>query len=157
MRVGVVSDTHGDVHAIRWVTRRLKGVEFLLHAGDHCKDGYQISSRLLVPGIAVRGNCDRGTDAPEEVLKDFLGITVLITHGHAYSVKWGYERIVQRAKEAGAPLVIFGHTHVACKLEIDGITLFNPGSPESPRSGMPRSCGIIQFEPGAFSLQLVHL
>ncbi|MEW6244653.1 MAG: metallophosphoesterase [Bacillota bacterium] len=157
MRVGVVSDTHGDAHAIKRVTRQLKGVQYLCHAGDHWKDGFQITSRLSVPGIAVRGNCDRWTDVPEEMLQDFLGITVLITHGHAYSVKRGYERIVQRAKEVGATLVVFGHTHVACKLEIEGVTLFNPGSPESPRGGTPPSCGIIQFERGAFSLQLVEL
>ena len=51
---------------------------------------------------------------------------ILLTHGHRYRVKYGYDRLLSRAKEISADIVVFGHTHVPENTYIDNILLFNP-------------------------------
>ena len=95
---------------------------------------------------AVQGNCDfsprlgDGTGVTDELILQFEGHKLLLTHGHHYHVKSGYGALLARAVRAGADIVLFGHTHlpisetVSSGSEICGVTithpiyLFNPGS-----------------------------
>jgi predicted phosphodiesterase len=70
-------------------------------------------------------------------LIDVGGYKVFMTHGHAYSVKSGYDEICREASRLGADIVLFGHTHVPTleyieKGSIRGVdrrlAIFNPGS-----------------------------
>ena len=50
------------------------------------------------------------------------------THGHRYHVKFGYQRLEYAAREVGAQVVLFGHTHVPYCEQYDGLWLLNPGA-----------------------------
>ena len=73
---------------------------------------------------------------------------LLLTHGHRYSVKSGYDALLARAVEVGADIVVFGHTHVPFLKTIPKGTevsgkilerptyLFNPGSVSTDPDGL---------------------
>lgn len=49
-------------------------------------------------------------------------------HGFEQRVKFGLDRLAALAGEAGCSIALFGHTHGAHCSEMNGVTLFNPGS-----------------------------
>ena len=95
-----------------------------------------------VPVLSVRGNCDVFSffDAPEERFVSLGGAGIMMMHGHVYRVKSGTGPAVRHAAEAGADILLFGHTHKKYEEFIpagarlgDVVTkkplrLFNPGS-----------------------------
>ena len=56
------------------------------------------------------------------------------------------------AKEKGADIALYGHTHVAHDEEVDGIRLFNPGS-----LGYEKSFGVIEIRDGQVLSNIARL
>ena len=82
-----------------------------------------------IPVTFVPGNCDgRRPDLPEQRVFTLEGCRLLMTHGHIYHVKMGPGAAIRAAREAGAHLLCFGHTHEAyCEFQ-NGMWVVNPGS-----------------------------
>ena len=133
MNVLVVSDTHGNLLWLTELLNRVKPIDLLVHAGDLGCTKKRLEELAGCRVYAVRGNCDYEYDLkPEEHF--MLGThKVLLVHGHHYSVDYGTEMLCDRAKQQGAELVIFGHTHRQHLSDQDGITFLNPGSISRPR------------------------
>ena len=139
MDILIISDSHGRLDNIRAVLERCKSAKEVLFLGDGLRD---IDAAWLDDAICVRGNCDMfgADDHPAERILRFGEYTVMITHGHAYSVKSGFERAAAVAAQRGADMLAFGHTHTRTDIllpegsEIGGVTLtkplrlFNPGA-----------------------------
>lgn len=159
MKIGIVSDTHGNLKALEKVLAQAGPVDLWLHAGDYSQDAPFIQAETGIPVYAVCGNCDLHEDrAPAELVTKQEGFTIAMTHGHRYV--WGndYSRLLYWAQEKQADIVVFGHIHVPVKLTEGGILLLNPGSPSRPRNGVP-SFGILTLEKGQkpqFRLQQVR-
>lgn len=64
------------------------------------------------------------------------GKKIFITHGHTFNVKFGYENVINQAKESGADICLFGHTHTQYTDYIDGMYIMNPGAVCSYKYGM---------------------
>ena len=78
--------------------------------------------------VTVPGNCDGWTTDPLERQFMVCGKRVLLSHGHIWHVKQGYDAALRAARNAGAHLLLFGHTHRPL-VDMRGRTLFlNPGS-----------------------------
>ena len=149
MRILVVSDTHGRRERLRDVITRQGAYDALLFLGDGIRDVDEGTAGL----VAVRGNCDGiflGADLPQDRMLTLDGVKIFMTHGHAYSVKSGGERLLAHAYALGADIAVFGHTHepleryvpVGTSLPDGSLTeramyLFNPGSLGAPREGKP--------------------
>ena len=58
---------------------------------------------------------------------------IFATHGHAYGVEWGIERLSYAALEEGCDIAMYGHTNVPEIIQGDDITVINPGSISRPR------------------------
>lgn len=84
----------------------------------------------------VAGNCD-SLPLPREITLDIEGVKILLTHGHSYGVKSDLLSLSLRARELGCRLAYFGHTHIAETVDVDGVTLINPGSVSHPLYGSP--------------------
>ena len=139
MEILIISDSHGRVDNLREVAERCKTVKEILFLGDGLRD---IEAAWLDSAICVRGNCDMfgADDYPAERILRFGEYTVMMMHGHTYSVKSGFDRAAVAAAERGADLLVFGHTHQKTDLylpdgsEIGGVVLqkplrvFNPGA-----------------------------
>lgn len=128
MKILVVSDSHGAVDAMRLAVER-EQPDALLFLGDclHDAEGLQRSFTKL-PVETVPGNCDWGSlDEPERLI-ELDGVRILMMHGHTRGVKYDGTRAYYAAKEMGADVLLYGHTHRAM-VDYDG-TLYtmNPGS-----------------------------
>jgi len=125
----ILSDSHGLVHEVKQVVAR-HSADLIFHCGDFCVDRQREPfSRMQL----VRGNCDTAKDVPAERQATWKDLRIFQTHGHLFGVKSSLLRLHYRAEEAGANVVLFGHSHVpVCTVE-RGILFLNPGSLQLPR------------------------
>lgn len=150
-KILVVSDSHGYngnlLEALSHFGKNGSELEMLIHLGDSGGALGELEDFLDCPLIAVRGNCDHSTEYP---LVDFVQIgdeAAMITHGHKYSCHYSTERLVEAAKENGASIVMYGHTHIPNVTSGDGMTVLNPGSISLPRqSGSKPTYLVITLE-----------
>lgn len=122
--------------------------------GDHQKDGWALSD--LYPdkqAYVVRGNCDWSQGMDETVI-EIEGARFLLTHGHKYGAKTGYDELHMAGLRTGADMVCFGHTHRALDREVPGrVRLFNPGTIGGP-SGERKTYGILEVKNGAIHAEI---
>ena len=146
MKILVLSDSHGNSDNMICAVERTSP-DLLVFLGDGLRDLRAVEERFPALRIeSVPGNCDLFShDAPERLLSEG-GMTILACHGHAYGVKSGYLGIAAAARERGADVVLFGHTHRVCCEMHNGLTMLNPGSIGDYR--FP-SYGILVIEGGA--------
>jgi len=146
LRIGVLSDTHGDFSSLEKAIDKLKDVDLILHAGDFYKDAEYVKAVTCKKVIGVLGNCDVnfGLDGDYEKVLEIEGKRFFLTHGHYFYIKSDLGLLIKRAKELCADVVVFGHTHKALNIEIDNIIFFNPGSTTLPRGENLPSCGMIE-------------
>ena len=124
----VVSDTHRNKSALKKIANVIMENDYVFHLGDYYDDFVDYAYALKDKVFQVHGNCDYGTsEAETEILTEIEGVKIFATHGHNYGVKQGREKLLRRAKQLGATLVFYGHTHIAEIYEKDGITLVKRG------------------------------
>ena len=139
MRIGVISDTHGNVQVIRRMLAAAEPVDGWLHAGDYSQDARFLAEWSGVPVTVVAGNCDgRVATLPDEYVEAGAR-KIWLTHGHRYGVKQDLSDLLWWARQFEVQAVVFGHTHIPyCRrhgevlaLNPDGIFLSNgPGDPK---------------------------
>jgi putative phosphoesterase len=127
-RLGVVSDSHGDRSAIERVCPLIQGADAVVHLGDGANQARKLAKLTGLTVYAVGGNCDAPCAHPAQRLLVLNGVKTFITHGHLYGVKHSPLRLALRAREAGAGLALFGHTHAPLADWAGGVLLVNPGS-----------------------------
>lgn len=148
MKVLVFSDSHGNT-AIMCDVIRLEAPDRVLHLGD-CVHDIQAVERIF-PSLTVnyvRGNCDGTAPAPDVMRPILEEKKVFMTHGHLYQVKSDYDTVIWTAREEGADLLLFGHTHQAYAAEHGGMWVMNPGS---CRGWGEATYGIVLVEHGQMS------
>ena len=153
MRIGVFSDTHGDISGARRFFDSLSPLDCLFHLGDYAADGEKLAKLFSCPAYAVRGNCDFRSDAPLERTVDLGGKRFLLLHGHQY---YSMSALLYRSEEVRADMVLYGHTHVP-DLSADGPRLIlNPGSLSRPRNGSMESCALILLDGNDLQARFVN-
>ncbi len=152
MKILIFSDSHRQFAPLMQVMEREVQVDRIIHAGDVCQDAEDLEIMYpSVPVIAVKGNNDYfNRDFPEDRFFELGGVKIFLTHGHNYGVKYSYSKVWQVAREKGADICIFGHTHKAHQEKLGGVELFNPGS-----SG--RSYGVLEIDEKGYTLKLCEL
>lgn len=127
MKICICSDSHGNSVGLQDALE-IERPQVLLFLGDGERDFRDVD----IPGgtrvISVAGNCDYMSPEPPWRLIELAGKRIFFTHGHTFGVKFGTERLLARGKEAGADLVLHGHTHQMDVQEADGMILLCPGS-----------------------------
>lgn len=123
-KIIAISDTHGNFSALEKLLPKMLENDYVFHLGDHERDILQYRKELGQKIYSVKGNCDGGG---EDVILQVEGLKILLTHGDRYSVKRSNFNLLLRAKELGADVVFYGHTHTPLIETVDGITLINPG------------------------------
>ncbi len=153
MRIGVISDTHIPTRADRLpeaIFHHFKGVDLVLHAGDIEDIMVIYDLEEIAPVKAVVGNMDPYELREELPVKRIVkagGINIGLIHG------WGEpEGLPKRVLEAflgeNVQCIVFGHSHQPFNQEIQGILLFNPGSPTDRVFAPYNSIGILHIEKG---------
>ncbi len=151
MKIVVVSDNHRndwDLLAIR--KRHLQEADLFIHCGD---SELLMDDEAMQGYLSVRGNCDAKSQAPLKRVESLdEGVTLLMTHGHAYGVKYSLQKLYYQALEDGANLVCYGHSHCVGAEMIEGILFMNPGSLSFPRNTKEKTYAIITVSADAFEI-----
>ncbi len=126
-RLGVMADSHRARRNIQKALEQMEDCPLILHLGDHDSD---MDAFDLSPGrlISVPGNCDPLSFEPQLQLFERDGVRVMMTHGHAYGVKYGLTRLALKAREKGACLALFGHSHAQTAEDDGEVLCLNPGA-----------------------------
>ena len=129
MKLLIVSDTHGDLRALRRAVDMEQDAAAVIFLGDGLRDAEALQDeRPSLRLYTVRGNCDLGQSAAAGALAPFGGVLFFYTHGHLYGVKSGLTELAGAAAARGAQAALFGHTHRQTLERHNGVLLFNPGS-----------------------------
>ncbi len=147
MKIGIISDTHGNMSSIKKTIPQLRKCDLIIHAGDCVDDAEYLYYATDVEVKSVKGNCDLYT-SPEsyELTFNINGKKFFLCHGHYYDVKYGLDSLLKFAKENDIDIVVFGHTHIPLYKVIDNIIFINPGSTIYPRAGSNKSFGILTLK-----------
>ena len=147
MKLLIMSDTHGDAQVIDKVRSFHPDADAVVHCGD---SELPYDHQALEGIECVRGNCDRGTDFPEEKVFRVGDTTVFVTHGHLFNVKSTILSLTYRAKELGADICCFGHSHVLGAEKINDTLFINPGSLLKPRGRAEKTFVIVEIEQDSY-------
>lgn len=154
MRILVASDSHSSYDRLRRAVMKHKEAEVVVFCGDGASDIDEIKREFTDKMIiAVRGNCDFCCESPNIETITLEGKKLFITHGHIYNVKYGLYKLSLAARESGADIVMFGHTHESLELYDDGMYIFNPGA----ISGYEGTYGLVDITPQGVLTNVVKL
>lgn len=152
MRIVVLSDTHAPR---RWkscpaaVAAQLRGAGLILHAGDVCTAAVLDELAQYAPVTAVAGNND-GPDvtawgAAETAALAADGLRIAMIHDSGAAAG----RLPRmRARFPEAELVVFGHSHIPLDAAVEGLRIFNPGSPTDRRRQPHGTLGVLHVADG---------
>jgi len=143
MKILIISDTHRRNENYFKILETVSPIDLLIHCGDSEGSEQLISEAADCPAEMVMGNNDFFSKLPEEI--EFLvgNYKVFLVHGHNYYVSMNNEILKREARERGADIVIYGHTHKPVVEYDNGIIAINPGSLTYPRQDGKRPSYII--------------
>jgi len=160
MKIGAMSDTHGDNRALERAFRLLEreGAERIVHAGDIGRSGLSFLGFLAgeagIPAYVALGNCDASLE--EEIAYGPLAKTLAAgrtvsfeADGKRLSVCHGDDLCLLAGVATLSDAVFTGHAHVAGESRLGETRLLAPGSAARPRDGKP-SCGLFDTATGAW-------
>lgn len=156
MKIGILSDTHGDKLQMDKAISYLKKCDLIIHAGDNFSDSKYIYNETKINIIAVKGNCDF-EQVEDELLFEVENKNIFLCHGDRYNVSYGIEDISKKAKYIGADIAIFGHTHTPLNINKDGILYINPGSISLPRKVSYKSFVIMHINNTDVSIEEIRI
>ena len=154
MTILVLSDSHGNVGNMIRAVEQVQP-DRVLHLGDCQRDLTALEGEFpALPMEGVPGNCDWGScDQPERLL-ELGGVRVFMLHGHTRNVKSSPMAAMYAAREHGAQVLLFGHTHVPL-VDNDGTLLtLNPGA---AGDRLHPTCGILTIENGRADVATLRL
>ncbi len=153
MKLGVISDTHGDLDSK--VATLFAGVDHILHAGDIGPHSIILELEHIAPVTAVLGNTDFGGTVRETEIVELDGVKFLVNHiVDPHRLEPMLKERVERQKP---DVIVFGHTHKTFDETIDGIRYFNPGYAGAPRSNAQRSVAILHCGNGKIRAEFFDL
>lgn len=147
----VFSDTHGSTYGMREVIAMHPNADCYLHLGDGSAEFEALCQSMGLPHLGVKGNCDYACDQPLDRVVSFGEFQFYMTHGHICQVKFSDALLKMRGREAGADVILFGHTHIP-RIDYFGgedeshpYYLMNPGSLGNSYGGKP-TYGVIEIK-----------
>lgn len=145
----ILSDTHIPARAKQLPKTLLDAcgeADLILHAGDWQNLDVFFELSAYTETIGVAGNVDPWEIVDRFGKKKILALENLkigIVHGDG-TRKTTEQRALEAFVEDEVDLIIFGHSHIPMMKEINGVTLFNPGSPTDKRRQPQYSFGILE-------------
>lgn len=158
MKIGVMSDSHGNLKAVKQAVEEMGPVDVIIHLGDYVEDALYLRTITNAPVHILKGNLDSFADQGSMSLETTLGgFRVFACHGHKHGVKNDLHHLYYAGLEKSAQVILYGHTHHAY-IEDDGqVLLMNPGSVGAPRLDDPASYGQITIEKGEIEAKIIPL
>ncbi|HEX8098796.1 MAG TPA: metallophosphoesterase family protein [Actinomycetota bacterium] len=161
MRIVALSDTHIPDFAKalpKPLFSHLRRADLILHAGDVTSATVLDELALYAQVHVAMGNND-GYDVAAWGAEDIAELqlhakTVVMLHDSGR--RDGRARRLRR-RFPNANLIVFGHSHIPVDEEVDGLRLFNPGSPTWKRRQPVPTIGLIDLNPERIVTRIVDL
>ncbi|HEV8193521.1 MAG TPA: metallophosphoesterase family protein [Ktedonobacterales bacterium] len=161
-RIGVISDTHIPSRTVRVPEAALHvfeeaGVELIMHAGDLSTLAVIDQLQAYAPVAAVQGNVEQPDVVAKLPIKRELvvgGCTIGLVH-----ILGERKQYVHNARREfpGARVVVFGHSHIPCNQDTEGLLLLNPGSATDRRTQPSCTVAILTIEEGLPRAEIMAL
>lgn len=136
MRILVFSDSHGSTYRMRDAIMNHPEADMIIHLGDGERDVEAVSDVIGSKRVVqVCGNCDFYSQLPANGIITVGGTKIFCSHGHTELVKHGTCAFIAKAKNLGARIALYGHTHQSVTDYVDGLHIMNPGSIRSGEYG----------------------
>lgn len=139
-KILVISDTHGLVLPLKEIFDKHTDVTEIFHCGDSELMNFD---PILKKVHIVRGNCDYDRTLPNDLFIKVGQHKIYMAHGHMHSVKSSLDKLQKHAKDMGAEIALYGHSHIAKANMMDGVLMVNPGSLAYPRGRKEKTYAII--------------
>ncbi len=160
LKVVIISDTHMPkrAKALPAVLKdELKNAGLIIHAGDWQTLALYDELQQYAPVEGVAGNIDEDEVTEKLGLKKIIeaaGMRIGIVHGHGKG-KTTEKRAMAAFRDDDPDFIIFGHSHIPIHKEVDGVVLFNPGSPTDKRRQKQFSYGLLTIEKSEMTIKHV--
>jgi len=162
IKIGVISDTHIPQLADNLpqeLVDELAKFDFIIHAGDFEDINTLKSLQRINRVIAVSGNMDSKEIKDKLKQKEIINVDhhkIGVIHG------WGdphkiAKTVLQEFKNDGVQCVVFGHSHQAFNEIIDGVLMFNPGSPTDTIYAHFKSYGVLETHPTGIKGEIIKI
>lgn len=165
MTIAVVSDTHGNLAALRRAVSDIRSahhIDLFIHLGDDYDDAQVFEEfscdYVRVPGVFsdhyVEGS------VPNRVMKEFEGWRFLLSHtrqSHANDLPEDLkpEELIAAKR---VDVVLYGHTHTPQLAEENGILFVNPGHlKKEDKKGHAATYAIMDVERNGITVKIVEL
>lgn len=112
MKIIVMSDSHNNYFALNKIVQDFYA-DLYIHLGDGERELNRIYTQYPDKKfIHIAGNCDFASLSEKELLftPDDQNC-IFAVHGHQYGVKSSVEPLKMIAREKGANILLYGHTH----------------------------------------------
>lgn len=163
MKIGVMSDSHGNIEYVRKAVECMmeEEVDYIIHLGDDYYDT-RILDILPVNVIRVPGIYEavyKDVSVPNRLVEDIADLKVLITHTKnsqrndlPNDIK-PEEYIVSRKID----IVLFGHSHSFYARVEDGILMVNPGHLKAEGKGGEATFAILDISNRNIDVKMVNI
>lgn len=162
MRIGLVSDTHGNHKGMSLLADRLKAlkVNLLLHLGDDYRDIQRLTQEGLqvvgVPGVYCPEY--RDSKIPNRLILELGGMKFLLTHTATRHRNDGPEDLDPEATASEVNAVLYGHTHIPLLEERQETAWINPGHLlDRNDKGYPATFAVLTVLPPELQVQILRL
>lgn len=165
MRLGVMSDSHGNIENMRRAAHRMIDefeVDQIIHLGDDMSDADQmgvINAPLTkIPGVFEQTY--QNPEIPHRYIVKLGGMKILLSHTptrdtHDLPGDIDPERTMRMGR---AQIFFHGHTHVYKMGRINKGVVINPGHLKSDdKKGRPPSFAIVDIEPKKVHARIIEL
>ena len=159
IRALILSDIHGETTTLRWLLeegwKQVGPIDAYICLGDGVRDfenaeGFIRNRDSHASMYAVKGNNDFARDVPDRLTIHLGGLRIFLTDGHMQRVKSTMDYLISAAREAGADIALYGHTHCA-DVEYTTPWLINPGAARDDR------CALLEIENGKPNVKMLSL
>ena len=156
MKLLIMSDSHQNIDNMRYAAKQTNP-DAIMHLGDHISDAQKLQQMLPDTLVyMVKGKCDPHGSGEDELFLTIENVKIFMTHGHIYGVKRGFSALTQRARQIGADIALFGHTHRAALYQEYGMWIMCPGQMQWQSTFLAASYGIVTID-GNRSDCVIHM
>lgn len=165
MRLGILSDTHGNLENLCQAVRELIEtwqVELIIHLGDECED-LAVLSEFNTEVLQVHGvYCEhyQNPDIANRIVKEFDGYRFLLSHTdrkHQNDLPNDPDP-EELATNAEVDVILFGHSHIPLIRRENNIIWLNPGHLKNEdKKGYPPSFAVLETHRQGIEMQLIEL
>ena len=164
MKFLVVSDTHGCLDNLKYLTAKLKreGITHAIHLGDDYNDALVLIDSgmdvLRVPGVFSPYYKDSAI--PNRLVVELDGKKFVLTHTQKpHENDLDEDAAPNAMAELEHPaLVLYGHTHLPAIEHRDGVTWVNPGHLKNDdKKGSPASYALVDTEADPVKVRILAL